>query len=415
MRSDLPSVDRRSRALTIVGLACLAVLAAGVAYLRPSVNLAAPASQRAAVSAPLFPTQLAGVSFGDAEHGAVQLLALRGGLPETYLTANGGRSWTRFQATFNTVTSMQFFGPKRAIARTMGPIGATTLRLSEDGGRTWRALTTPPVQSGTLFFLDSQNGWWIAGGRFLPTAQAAAVTLWRTSDGGGSWRRLGAAGIPDTGAVASLAFADLVRGALLFVSQNAPSSMLATSDGGDTWRPVDTALGPGNGTLALNSSLVRHGQRLLRWFQAIPEEVLRSVGAGVNFDPGSGFYQTTYISISDDGGQIWSQPQAGPRLFTRLGPESPSLDDSGRLLILRDRELWVSDDDGATWFARIIQAPAELAPQRIAAVARGALFGIAVDSQAAAGPIPISRQALIRSTDGGVHWSRVTLPTPSIE
>ena len=393
------------------------MLAAGAIYLRPSVNLAAHGSHSAAVSPqPSFPTRLGGVSFGDAEHGAVQVVVLRGSvsLSETYLTADGGRNWTRLRAPSNAFISIQFLGPRRVIERTEGLAGETMLRLSEDAGRTWRALATPTSRAGALYFLDSLNGWWVAGGQFLPTSQPSAVTVWRTRDGGGSWRRLRAAGLPDTGAVSSLTFVDLLRGALLLVSQGAQTSMLATDDGGDTWRPVVAPASLGTGTEVLNNFLIRHGQRLLRLFEAIPEDVVSSSRAGITFDPRSGFDQTSYISISSDGGQTWSQLRAGPRLFTRLGPQSPMLDELGRLLLMQDRELWMSDDDGATWFARVVQVPAGLEPERVVSVAQGALLAIAVEREPAEAPMPTFRQALIRSTDRGVHWSQVRLPILSL-
>ena len=405
---------RRNRALTIFGLAGVAMLVGGAIYLRPS--LTAPTVDRVPASSGVIAGSLGGVSFGDADHGAVQVIRLQGGFPETYLTANAGTSWTRLPAPSVAVVSVQFFGPRRVMARTWGPSSRGTLQRSEDGGHTWRLLATPPIQSGPLYFLDWQSGWWLATGTFAPALQAIDTSLWKTTDGGSSWHRLRATGIPSTGVGAVITFVDPLHGALLVVSQQgSTSSMLTTSDGGDTWWAVDAPLGPIAGSPQLTNTLIRHGRRLLRSFVAIPEDVLSPNGVVISSpDTHSGFYATTYVAISDNGGQTWTQPRAGARLFGQFAPETPLLDDRGRLLLLEDRRLWDSDDDGATWAAHVIQAPADMTPQRLVAVAPRALFGIAIQSAAFETRFPVRVNTLIRSTDGGAHWSPIPLPAPSL-
>lgn len=171
------TVIRRNRALTTFALAGLVILVAGAIYLRPS--LTAPADQRVPASSGVIVGSLRGVSFGDADHGAVEVVGLQGGFPETYVTANAGRSWTRMPAPFDAVMSVQFFDSRRVIARTAGPSSGDTLRLSGDGGHTWRLLATPPVQSGSLYFLDSQNGWRLATEPFALTPHAPDTYLWK--------------------------------------------------------------------------------------------------------------------------------------------------------------------------------------------------------------------------------------------
>jgi photosystem II stability/assembly factor-like uncharacterized protein len=406
------TIIRRHQALTIFGAAGLAILVAGAIYLRPS--LTAPAIQRVPASSGVIAGSLDGVSFGDADHGAVEVIGFHGGIPETYFTADAGRSWTRMPAAIDAVISVQFFGPRRVMARTAGPSG-DTLRLSEDGGHTWRLLATPRARLGPLYFLDSQNGWWLATEPFALTPHPSDTFLLKTSDGGSSWQRLRTTGIPPTGVGAVLTFVDPLHGTLLLISQQgSTSSMLTTSDGGDSWRAVDAPVGPIAGTPVLTSTLIRHGRRLLRSFLAIPEDVLGANRPVISLDTHSGFYATTYVAISDDGGQTWTQPRAGARLFGQFAPENPLLDDRGRLLLLRDRQLWVSDDDGATWAAHVIQAPADMTPQRLVAVAPRALFGIAIENAAFETRFPVRVQTLIRSTDGGAHWSPIALPSASL-
>jgi len=96
----------------------------------------------------------------------------------------------------------------------------------------------------------------------------------------------------------------------------------------------------------------------------------------------------------------------------------PTLDERGRLLLLDDRRLWISEDDGATWAARLMQASAELGLVMLVSAVPGALYAMA-------GPVDIlsapstaapsffgAPMTLLRSTEGGAHWSRVGLPRP---
>ena len=89
--------------------------------------------------------------------------------------------------------------------------------------------------------------------------------------------------------------------------------------------------------------------------------------------------------------------------------------------MLDDRRLWISEDDGATWAARLMQVPAELRLAMLISAGPGALYATAEKT----GPVPIVRPVspgalsivgapptLIRSTDGGAHWSVVVLPRP---
>jgi len=113
---------------------------------------------------------------------------------------------------------------------------------------------------------------------------------------------------------------------------------------------------------------------------------------------------STYLLASGDGGRTWSQPRPGPELQAPAG--KPVFDDRGRLLVLENRRLWVSADDGSTWTARVIQAPENVVPLDLA-LAGGTLLAQA--SARGAGLVRIV-DTLLRSTDGGVRWDQVRLP-----
>ena len=89
----------------------------------------------------------------------------------------------------------------------------------------------------------------------------------------------------------------------------------------------------------------------------------------------------------------------------------PTLDDRGRLLLLDNRRLWVSKDDGATWSARVVQMPAGLQPAWAAGAPPEGLFAVAYQTGLDI-VTPSTPLSLLRSTDGGAHWSPIPLPRP---
>lgn len=80
--------------------------------------------------------------------------------------------------------------------------------------------------------------------------------------------------------------------------------------------------------------------------------------------------------------------------------------------MLDDHRLWVSQDDGASWSARVLQTPAGLKRATLVSVNRGAFLALAVQTGPADMVTPSSALTLIRSSDGGAHWSQVAVPCP---
>jgi photosystem II stability/assembly factor-like uncharacterized protein len=403
--------ERSRRALAWIGLAALGTLVAGVVYLRPS--LAPPAATAPATSArvavPGSGWRLASASFGDANHGTV-LLGRAGPAPTTiFLTSDGGKTWQlAARAPANGYASAFFLDTRTVLAQTVSSLGPGSgvpieTRLSRDGGRTWRPLADPRHNHGLGLpgFLDGQHAWWIDRAS-LPDPRTP-VTIWRTADGGRSWQELVASGLPATGFPGQPVFTDPLHGALLFRSPDGTASALATSDGGESWRALKGPEVPVQATRFQNWVLLRHGHRLLSWLLALPDTALTAGGTPVIRQGGSPIDYMAFVSVSDDGGQTWSQSRPEPNIVQPY----PTLDDRGRLLLLDDRRLWISEDDGVTWAAHLMQAPAELRLAMLVSAVPGALYAMAgpIDAQSTLGPL-----TLIRSTDGGAHWSQVAVP-----
>ena len=407
--------DRTHRALAWIGLAALGTLVAGVVYLRPSLAppVVATPSTRAGLAAPAGGWRLVSASFADASHGTVQFYSSGIAPATSFLTSDGGRTWyLAARAPRNGYAFAAFLDSTTLVAQTVSSLGPANAgpvqtRISDDGGRTWRQLTDPRrnPEAGSPGFLNSKHAWWID--RAPSSDPHTPVALWRTTDGGVTWQELWASGLPATGIPVQTVFTDPLHGVLVFTTRDGPGSALVTSDGGESWRAVDMPEVPLQRTRALSWVLLRHGHRMLSWLLTVPGSNPTAGGIPSSID------YLPYVSVSDDGGQTWSKPRPAPNIVQPgyIGL-LPRVDQRGRLLLVDDRRLWISVDDGATWAARLMQAPADLRPATLVSAVRGALYAMAAPTgpiSAGAGGTPLM---LIRSSDCGAHWSVVGLPQP---
>jgi photosystem II stability/assembly factor-like uncharacterized protein len=386
---------RAWRSLAFVGLAAVAVVVLGVARLGGwPLGPAAAAHPTATPGA----WQLGLVSFGDADHGAV---VMDGGTPtaaDTYVTTNGGRSWTPRHVGLSATT---FLDRDHAIAVVAPP--TPRLESSADAGRTWVGLPAPvKVDSLDLLlnraaggptFLDARDGWWLDA---PPPPRSGPVMLWRTGDGGRTWRPVGGAGLRSGWQFSSPAPIDPSTAAVLAVpGHGALPLLLITRDGGETWSPVSIPNAPvEGGRVGLASGdaaqlLVDRGRLLL--------VIDLTTTAGDEF--------SHWTSVSRDLGQTWVRRSQAPA--SRASPfTAPLLDDAGRLLVADDHLLWASTDDGRTWQRQPLAVPAGDHAVAVVFARAGALM------VAAGGPrstgLPDLR--LLRTGDGGRHWAELPLP-----
>jgi photosystem II stability/assembly factor-like uncharacterized protein len=206
-----------------------------------------------------------------------------------------------------------------------------------DEGR-WRNVTPKGLTADTIddvAFVDRRHGWVAAY-----NCAEAAVYLYRTSDGGRSWRSLGR---PVThscgGGPTFLSFIDARRGWMEPVSPNGPGGeLLRTDDGGRTW----TRLGSGLGSPSLPClAPVAFVSRAAGWMARCGPDVF----------------------ASDDGGRHWRRvairvpyPRDArsydlPRFVGRMGVVAVTLGRAASTAVAFS----VSDNRGRSWSLRSVR------------------------------------------------------------
>jgi hypothetical protein len=387
-----------------IAAACIVLIASAVAYLHPlppwtrSAPQASPAASMArARTTPI----LASISFGDADHGAVTLLPpteRNASSESTWLTANGGRTWQSFTALGSAPGAVVFDSPRHAVAE---PFAPGSSMVTDDAGRTWRPLPLPG--QGRLVFLDAGHAWLLQ-----PLGEGATgpppVALWRTSDGGASWQHLSDLGAPDAVLKGPPLFVDPQHGLLVVgTPRGGVASVLATVDGGVSWQPVATFGSPVPGAYLLSTQVFAHRGHLLVVPLWVTGAEVEPGSAGFRLGPDTAFHPSA--SVSDDAGRTWSPLRAGPSVGGAFnGVVSLTLDDHGRLVMFDRGRLWVSEDSGTTWRARPAALPRGMETAGTIIAAPGALFVAARADRLA------PTNELLRSRDGGSHWSVVPLP-----
>jgi photosystem II stability/assembly factor-like uncharacterized protein len=428
---------RAQRAAKLIGVAIVVVVVAAVVYLGP--GWARARSQGSVLQPSSAPSagRVSVASFGDADNGAV-LMVGEFGTNRSYITSNGGRSWTQQGQGYIQTT---FFDRNHAIAIENGIGGFWT---TADAGRTWAfqglpanaqrsGFTTNVV--GSMSFLDPMHGWWFDVEPDSPTPTAA---LLRTSDGGRTWDHLGATGVPADRIPGSPVFIDTLRGAVVAWPPGIPGwpSILTTQDGGNTWESVAIPKPPVSGAYLAEqgpagTTLVAHGGRIVLSLDLLPARTLiPSPGA-----PGNALPQAVsgWSSVSDDGGLSWTSWSGKPataiaslvfcspidasgsqRSCPGLG--APVFDDEGRLLLVDDQRLWSSHDAGHTWQSHPTHVPRGVHLVTLVSAHGGALFATAWEggrkplTPSAVDSLGLPAGMLFRSRDGGVQWSVVQLP-----
>lgn len=387
--------DRARRAIVLIGLAAVVAGTASLLYLRPAAVPAPPAGRATPATGPSW--SLLNASFGDSQHGAVNVYA--NGLLATFVTSDGGHTWRRL---FTQAALTTFLDRDHVVAVDLGP--SNQFEISDDAGQTWQTFPQPVTLSGGPteirlsgllsgpFFLDTVDGWW-----FGSRPGARQGTLWRTADGGRTWSDLAPGGVlAADGNALQPVFLDRMRGALVSAADGADlrPTLLVTHDGGRSWSnaaparpPVSAPAGQG---LIVSPTLLAHGDR-----------IVLSLDVLVDRSSGPSEQSQHLLSTSEDAGSTW-----GPWTETPLTVPNATLrfDDAGRLMLADGTRLWSSADLGRTWQSQTVPGPD--GQRSILISARGGMVLVA----RLATPDGATTPTLLRSLDGGNHWTEIALP-----
>jgi len=413
-----------------MSISLVTIAAIGIAYVRPSP--AAP-STSVAVPAPSA-YQLAGVDFVSPTTGWF-VASFNSGQFALLHTTDAGRSWSR-QLTGDIAQRavyMRFFDPARGVFALVGN-NPRTFRTS-DGGRTWSSQVTinssAYVQS--ISFIDPQRGWLLA----RSTADAAAVQLLQTRDGGTTWSNLGlpaAAGDEPY----RVQFIDSAVGWLDTVS--AKPYAYRSDDGGRSWKQVPlpapkagwpatgqffVAAQPtkGPGVVATVVNIVPFvgrsgiGERVIAFppltvrafdgglpvvyryatfTDAIPASDLRAVETENKSGSSAQGQAPNQVQLSSlDGGGSW-KPISPP-----TAPGAIGYSDAQTWWWIGSGEWSRSSDAGATWTpARNIGVIQPVAGSLTVLDSKHAWYGAMAGTKA----------VLERTVDGGITWEMIGLP-----
>jgi photosystem II stability/assembly factor-like uncharacterized protein len=278
-------------------------------------------------------------------------------------------------------------------------MAAVHLYRTSDGGRTWRSLGRPGGHScsapGTTFlsFVDARHGW------MEPVSPTGPVgTLDETTDGGRSWKHVATG--PAVGPGRSLPCLAPIR----FVSAStgwlgrcdeSRGGVFRSTDGGRRWSRAAIA--------------VRDGRFDLPWFHG--RDGVEAATVGTKPVGRSGRARAVALSVTSDGGREWATRATRPIASCPLSAYNT---DFWPTSVVNSRVWWVvSDgarpsvqltlDGGRTWRT----VPAHGLPTR----------PCSVRTVSAAGPrsawvvvhLAGRSTGLYRTADGGRDWRRVTL------
>ena len=347
-----------------------------------TATVAAHASATVAPTTAVTPTPVAGAIAHLRAGQAITITSVRmfdtttgwatGGLESTgdhvLTTADGGQTWQDVTppqpapapdqpqpnaATLtagNATTAWVIYGSYQTAAP-----AAVTFWRTTDGGQTW--LASRPIdlsgigaadyfQPSDIRFLDAQTGWFIA---HLGVGMSHDYfTILKTADGGQTWTALidPTSGGPQSCQKTGLHFNDAHNGWLTGDCQGVAPGVffMHSTDGGATWTNVDLAAPNGQPDIFTRQD-AGCGTYSLRFLD--PQNAKMAVSClllGANV-----ITNTDYIYTTADGGQNWTSNPAPARNLTFLGPQTGWALPTGEINTQAPYALSQTQDGGQTW------------------------------------------------------------------
>lgn len=264
--------------------------------------------------------------------------------PALLVTTDGGRSWAAQQSLPVEAMEPTHAGVYRVVYDHGGCPGPCTRRLdvAPAGSGSWRTVTTIPHQdvpsrqdTAQLITSGDANVYIPVYGDVAAGAGTQQAVVFRSTDSGRTWRRLddpcgGPAAYPDVAVSFAAATGQFI--AALCVSRSGGGDAVVTStSAGDTWGPPHPV--PGSGLQIIAAASATH---------------LVVANASTR---GSG--PVTYtLHASTDGGQQWSTPVTDPEVLDQAAPGSAFLGFEDALVgrwVGYEGAIWTTRDGGTHW------------------------------------------------------------------
>jgi photosystem II stability/assembly factor-like uncharacterized protein len=383
----MPHLSRRSRALSVIAVAAALIVVASAVYLRDGGGGMQPTSRPMAPALFLGPAQFLSASAGWIAQGD-SLLA----------TSDGGGHWRRIRTLPGmSVTWIRLFDERHGLVlESSGRVGDRAERLvrTDDGGAHWTAEPLPATDSlvqaeSMAAFPDRTHGWYVA----TETAGSGPkdFSLYRTDDGGAQWARIEAVdyghsadhGLIRGGRAIGLHFTDAENGWLIQGSVVMEDAVLSrTTDGGSSWQQI-TLPQPSGDPSSLSDIEV----------PTVFPDGTAAVSAFRGFLGG-----TEYVYRSSDGGRTWSEP-----VRLQLPPRVIAFADSSNWWRAAGSLAARTSDGGRNWHPGG-RAPDGLTFTWLQPVSQRSAWAIGVQAKA---DLPAAE--LLRTDDGGDHWSAIPL------
>jgi photosystem II stability/assembly factor-like uncharacterized protein len=365
-----------------------------------------------------------------------QPAACRQAITRIYATHDGGRTWRRLLhfssqpvigPTALPTVWMHVFDTQHGLVIAPAAQPRAELYRTTDGGATWTAL---PLPSRSLYspindvaFVGMHDLWVLAhlGGAM----GAEAVRIYRTRDAGGHWAMIACVAFPNAtpgygcrlrsgltlgGRKDSITFTSPSHGVLTVNNNSGIPALSVTHDGGLHWHT--NMPGWPHGVPAPNATTgvfpdVELGQPLFFGKVGIlpmTVRICRRAHVPTNYVCTSGLYTL----LTHDGGQTWPLTRRFPFTADSLHRLAWQVMTPMAWRALVGTKLWFTDDAGAHWTGIPAAIPSGYTP----VVVQFATWttGWAIAAQIYQPDNVAQTTQLLRTDDGGRHWSSIPLP-----
>lgn len=374
---------RGRRAIGLIALAVVVIVVGSLVYLHPTLP-SNPTTASPTISLPPVSKQGDGVSYDFVTPSMGWALVVRtasGNGPGqfwVFRTTDAAKHW---QKQFSGQTGFIGLGPEtlRFFDRANGFIviaGLTDLVYSTtDGGAHWHLVGLPGPQFGVITFSDPSHGWMFVS---LGSPTDRTANLYMTDDGGNTWQRLTD---PPSDVAAGVTFRGSAEGWVGSQSDPQPH-VYSSSDGGRSWDRHDLPIPPDG-----------LPPRTIATVQLLP-----GTGVVAFLDAGNG---VALALTSFDGGRIWNYVQPRPSGSSFVG--FVGFQDALNWWAIDGWTLYKSSNAGQTW--------TQISNQLVSSYL---YVPHVLDSQHAWAQLFASQvTGLAVTADGGLHWTRATVPQPA--